>query len=81
MYITKVRNRMIGAKFGKPLVERMGDDIVVAGLGYDQPVENSLQLETATHASEFEVAQPQLAMRKASFLTVGVEYIDGWVRH
>src|SRR5580658_6667876 len=61
-HVTRIGDRVILAELGKPFVEGVGDDVVVTGSRRKHPEEESLQLEPGTHATEFEVAQPEFPL-------------------
>ncbi len=64
---------MVPAHLDEPLVEGMGDDIVVVGTRAEGTVEERLQLQRSAHPSQFEVAQPQLAPGQIGLLSEEVE--------
>ena len=66
---------MIATELHIPLIEGLGDDIVIVGRRFQCVVQEGLHLQCATHAAQFEVAQKQLSQGEAgadaSLLQVG----------
>jgi hypothetical protein len=72
---------VIPTDLDEALVEGVRDDVVVVVAGRQDSVQEGLHLEARAHATELEVAQPQLAMRKAGLLSVRIEEVDRSLTH
>ena len=51
---------MVAAKYGKPFIEGMGDQVAVVPGGLAEPVAEGSQLDRAAHAARPEIAQKVL---------------------
>ena len=57
----------------EPLVERMGDEVVLVGPGLDGAEEDGLEPDLGRRTAELEVAPPQLAAREAELTASPLE--------
>jgi len=72
LHVLSIRDGMIAAHFDKPFVERVSDHVVIMDAWLKESEEKRLKFETSTHATEFEVPEPQFPVGKLSVETVTV---------
>src|SRR5665213_361024 len=72
---------MVAAELDKTLVERVSDEILIMGAGFESRVEEGLNLKDGAHAPELEVAEEELTMREPRIAAGSVQQIGGGLSH
>ena len=79
--IVGVGDRMVTPEFSKALVEGVRNDVMIMRGGLEDTKEKGLELQARTHATELEVAQPQLLLGETGIAAILVEQISDRFSH